>query len=154
MKERVLNTASILGIVLLSSFSVNAQGVSTGECTCVTAPTNGSSDTLGKITQTNGDVLNSGVTGFEKAAANDPLHAGSQMSISTLSTANITVGTSCDLYIPQNSEVHISQPAGPGTKICVKVSEEPVVAASTPNGLVVIIPAAIALGIGLNSASD
>jgi len=154
MKKLIIATVSILSVFNFSAFSVQAQGVSTSECTCVTSPNKGSTDTLGKIWLAVGDVLYSGVTGFEKAASGDPLYPGSQMSVSTASSAQITVGTSCELHIPANSEVNISQPAGPGTEICVKVSDDPVVAASKPNGGAIIIPLAIALGIGLNQASN
>ena len=155
------------GVIGFSGQIANAQSVAPEDCTCVTAPLGSSTEALGNISLVNGQVMYSGVNGFEIATAGVQLVSGSQISVPAGAFANILVGQSCNMIIPAGSEASISQPESLGGDICVKVSEQTVVANTTPTPVTPavspLVPLAvigggaglaIALGGGDNSASN
>lgn len=86
------------------------------ECTCVTAP--GSySDGVGQISVSSGDVLlnNAGASSGEFLPASSEIMVGS-------GSATYNVGATCSDVAGANTIVLISQPAGPNSNLCVKVS--------------------------------
>lgn len=156
--------ASAIGF---TSQVASAQSVAPVDCTCVTAPPGSSTESLGNISLVKGQVMYSGVNGFEIATAGVQLVSGSQISVPAGAFANILVGQSCNIIIPAGSEASITQPESLGGDICVKVSEQSVVANTTPTPVAPavspLVPLAvigggaglaIALGGGDNSASN
>jgi hypothetical protein len=135
--------------IFLSSHPANSQDVELSDCSCVTEPIESSTDALGNITSLSGDVLYSAASGFEKAAIGAPLISGSQITVGINAAANISVGSSCNLPIPASSDASISQLSGPGTTICVKISDDPqaVVAAPTSPVITPILSALVTGGI-------
>ncbi len=98
----------------------SALGDALSDCSCVAVPTN-SSKIVGTIVQSSGDVIYSDVSGYSRAIVGARLFTGSQITTGQRAFANISVGSSCNLNIPANSEAFISQPKGASGKLCVKV---------------------------------
>jgi hypothetical protein len=138
----------ILSGLLFSLQPAYAQDVALDDCTCITESTDSTTLTLGNISSSIGNVLYSSDTGFERAIPGVQLVSGSQITVGINAAAVISVGVTCNLPIPANSEVAITQPAGPGGKICVKVSTDPVVAA-TPSPLIPALAIGGIIGIDL-----
>lgn len=76
------------------------------ECSCVTSKAD-SSNILGEIVQSRGEVLYSGKTGFAQAKSGSKLVSGSQISTGPGASASLSVGKDCQLDLPENSEASI-----------------------------------------------
>ncbi len=156
---------SISGLAISSAADIVrspiAQVDGLGDCTCVTAPYAIQNNVMGNLSLINGDVLYSGPDGFQMATHGAHLVPGSQVNVGANSSVFITVGLSCNLTVPANVKATITQPAGPGGQVCVKLSDppEPVVAAKPNILLPLLIGGGVALAVGLgnegaSSASD
>ncbi len=120
------------------------------ECVCTT-PLAGSSATIGSILSSSGRTLYSGSSGFVDATPGAKLVRGSQISTGNGASASISVGTSCNVNIPENSEMTLIPIQGTAN-ICVNL-ERQVATAAPPISLVVPIvvitgAAGIALAVG------
>lgn len=76
------------------------------ECACVTSKKD-SSNIVGEIVHSQGEVLYSGTTGFAQAKSGSKLVNGSQISTGPGASASISVGIGCALELPQNSEASV-----------------------------------------------
>lgn len=127
------------------------------DCTCSTPPAD-QGKVIGSITSSSGQVLASKDNGLAPAGPGTGLVYGSQVITGPASTANISVGRNCNLFLDQNSEVIISEI---DQAICVQVTQAgttppPNVALNNLVPLVIIggVVTGIALGGGDDSASD
>ncbi len=140
--------------LMLSTYPASAQTVTPNDCTCVTELLAASGKALGNITGLNGDVLYSAASGYEIATIGTLLTSGSQIAVGKNAWANISVGSSCNLRISENSEATISQLSDRGGEICVRVSEPQIDAAldtvastqAPPNILPLIIVGGVVVG--------
>ncbi len=96
----VITTAVLLtfGVLTTPSFA---------ECACVTSKKN-SSNIVGEIVYSRGEVLYSGKTGFAQAKSGSKLVSGSQISTGPGASASLSVGKDCALELPENSEASVS----------------------------------------------
>jgi len=119
-------------------------------CACTTAQKSAGA-AIGTINKTSGKVLYTGTTGFVDATSGSKLMAGSQISTGSGSSADISVGATCNLSIPENSEVSILPVNGVGSDICLQVTSEYGQAATGTAGGVspAVIGAVVVGGIGI-----
>lgn len=89
-------TAAFATLVLLS---VSSQAFA--ECVCTTSLTN-TSGSIGSILSSSGSVLYSGESGFVNATNGAALTSGSQVSTGDGASAQISVGPSCSVSLPEN----------------------------------------------------
>jgi len=85
-------------------------------CSCISAPSSQVGG-IGQIVASSGEVLVNNV----QTAAGQILPASSEIMVG-VGSVSYTVGSSCSNGVSNNTLVSISQPAGPGSNLCVKVS--------------------------------
>jgi|GEM_PF-3301053 hypothetical protein len=107
-------TSVTLGFLLPTNEAL-AQDVYSG-CSCVTAP-GFNPDAIGQIVFSNGEVLVDNV----RAASGQTLAANSEIIVGN-GSATYNIGVGCSNAVGANTIVSVSQPAGPGADLCVRVS--------------------------------
>lgn len=129
-------TVAAIGIVA----PAGALAQTAGDCACV-VPAGPDGQPIGSITGAAGQVQVSQAAGFGSGGAGTPLQLGTQIIVGPQSSASISVGTSCNLQIQQNSDVVLEALNG---DICVRVSDTAGQTAGTPNNNAV----GVVLGLG------
>lgn len=92
-------------------------------CACTTTVSN-SQASVGKITQSKGEVLYSGKFGFADAKSGSKLYKGSQVSTGPGASVSVSAGESCALDVPENSELSLLPVDGVENDICLEVTTE------------------------------
>ena len=100
----------LTAVALSVSASSASVGVSSAQdaglgCSCVTAGSN--EGVIGQVVSANGEVLATGASNFDAAAAGTPLSVGSEVAVGGRSAARISVGT-CLLDLKANTVTRIS----------------------------------------------
>ena len=146
----------VLGVAVVASSPQFASAQDAyADCTCRTAqglyPQG-----VGNVVFANGGVMVDNAS----ASPGNALSVGSFMDVGA-GSAEIVVGSACAITVPANSQVSISQPGGPGSDLCVKVSTDAgfaqaPAAAGDNSGLVAlgVIGGGAALAIGLRGDDD
>lgn len=113
--------SALIATALNSALVVNGMAGEASNCSCVSTPA-ATNAVVGNIVQSSGDVLYSAAGGYIKAKPGATLVVGSQISVGDGASARISVGSTCKLNIPANTEVSILQSKA-GTKgVCVNVA--------------------------------
>ena len=123
----LIATSATLGFSIPAS-EVRAQDVYSG-CSCVAAP-GFNADVIGQVVFSNGEVLVNNVS----AASGQTLAANSEIIVGE-GSATFNLGVGCSNAVGANTIVSVSQPAGPGTDLCVRISNmEPISAPLQTSG--------------------
>ena len=132
----------------LTSYSTGAfaQDAYSG-CTCISAPISYSGG-VGQIVLSNGDVLvnNAGASSGQILASSSEIIVGD-------GSASYNIGAGCSNAVGANTIVTISQPAGPGSDLCVRVSSIDPVSPALQGGGVNPIAGLITIGVGAVGAA-
>ena len=115
--------ACLVAAISLTSMVVPAFAQGPDDCTCLT-PYNIQAQKVGSVVSANGSVM----VGFADAAKGSPLAVGSRIDVGSKSTANISVGTSCNVALRANATAVVDKV---GQQLCVRLTETRSTAAKT-----------------------
>ena len=114
--NRFFGIVTVSASILVAQSSVGRAQDAYSECTCVTSPVSHSGG-IGQIVSSSGEVLvnNASVSSGQVLASNSEILVGE-------GSATYRVGSSCFDRVGANTVISISQPAGPGSNLCVSTS--------------------------------
>lgn len=118
----LVSWAMIPVVVFTSPIAIVSPAIAQSDCTClIREPAPGSA--LGSVSIANGDVFKTGSAGMVSAPAGTEVNTGDVISTGASSSANISLGTGCDLALGPSAQVTITSVDG---NVCVRLIQEPV----------------------------
>lgn len=147
--------------VIVGSFSVAVSPamavtiMNPADCTCVIPGA-----TAARISEANGSVFITGVTSQQKVAGAASAAIGSEVSVGSDGSANLTVGNSCNLALngSLSGSFRVAVNNLPNSDMCVQVLQDGVAAGEFPVGIAagvtLAVGTALVVGVGLSKPAS